>query len=62
MSEQQEQTAKKPVCDHCHKEVEAVYDLTPQAWSDSMTYYVCGDCYEDAARELEADGHYLTLG
>jgi hypothetical protein len=49
-------------CDKCHEQVSAVYDLTPVEVSGVTTYYVCEDCYEEAARELEEDGYTLDLG
>ncbi len=62
LSEVQAEAKGKSVCDHCHKEVDTVYDLTPAALGDFTTMHVCEDCYEQVAHELEQDGYDLDLG
>jgi len=62
MTQEAEQEKQQPQrCDHCHKEVDALYDLTPAAIEDITTIHVCSDCYELVAHELEQDGYNLDL-
>lgn len=43
------------------KQEDKLYDATPEEFSDFTTVNVCDECYEDTARDLEADGYHLDL-
>ena len=49
-------------CDRCHKETDALYDVTPTAMSYFTHIHVCDGCYEAEVYELEQDEYDLTLG
>lgn len=53
---------QRQMCDRCHKAVNALYDVTPAAISDTTTIHVCQDCYDYEVHELEQDGYDLDLG